>query len=302
MAEQKTLTLPDKGTKKTEPAAEVAENEVELPDLLAEAEQPEQPEQPEPVTEEVTENEPEVDPIAEKAMKMGWRPKDQFSGDPDTWVDAAEFVRREPLFEQIRKYKKKVEDAERNVRKLAEHNSKVEKVAFERAIETLKKQKVDALESGDHRRVVEIDDEIAQRRANAMPPPNHNPFDDWLKENTWYEDNPEMADVADRAGMRYKSMHPEADANECFEYAFRAVKKQFPNEFGDAGERAAEQPQRAKPKAPAVESGRSQAVKKTYFNQLTQEEQQYVSSMLRVPGITLDKESYAKQVIDMRGR
>ena len=55
-----------------------------------EATPPEKPEvAPEP--------DPEPDPVSaseEKASAIGWRPKDQWKGDPDKWVDADAFLKK----------------------------------------------------------------------------------------------------------------------------------------------------------------------------------------------------------------
>lgn len=44
---------------------------------------------------------PEYTKIELEAMDMGWRPKSEFNGDEDDFIDAKEFVRRKPLFDKI---------------------------------------------------------------------------------------------------------------------------------------------------------------------------------------------------------
>ena len=39
--------------------------------------------------------------IEERASAQGWRPKDEWDGDPDEWVSAREFVRAGELFKKI---------------------------------------------------------------------------------------------------------------------------------------------------------------------------------------------------------
>ena len=50
----------------------------------------------------------QVDPFIEKASAAGWRPLEEYDGDPEQWVDAKEFVKRAPLYEQMRKIKKEI--------------------------------------------------------------------------------------------------------------------------------------------------------------------------------------------------
>ena len=51
---------------------------------------------------------PTLSPIEEKAIQMGWRPKDQFEGDEEEFIDAKEFVRRQPLFDRIENQNKQL--------------------------------------------------------------------------------------------------------------------------------------------------------------------------------------------------
>ena len=37
------------------------------------------------------------DPIETRALEMGWRPKEEFDGNEEDFIDAKEFVRRKPL-------------------------------------------------------------------------------------------------------------------------------------------------------------------------------------------------------------
>ena len=44
---------------------------------------------------------PELSAVEQKAIEMGWKPKDNFDGEETDFIDAAEFVRRKPLFDKI---------------------------------------------------------------------------------------------------------------------------------------------------------------------------------------------------------
>jgi hypothetical protein len=60
-----------------------------------------------PVVEEkevVTETPVELSPDEQRAMEHGWRPKEEWEGDPEDWVSAREFNRRGELFARIAKY------------------------------------------------------------------------------------------------------------------------------------------------------------------------------------------------------
>jgi cytochrome c556 len=52
-------------------------------------------------TEAPVEQAPQRSDIETRALEMGWRPKEEFEGSEDDFIDAKEFVRRKPLFEKI---------------------------------------------------------------------------------------------------------------------------------------------------------------------------------------------------------
>lgn len=188
-------------------------------------------EETEEVVEEVKEEKP--DPLVEKATTMGWRPKEEFEGDPDSWVDAGEFVRRKPLFDEIHKQKREIKSVRETISKFKNHHERVQEAAYKQAIEDLKREKLQALESADHSRVVEIDDEIAVRRAN--PPqrePEDNPeFDSWVDHNPWYNTDSVMRAAADTAGKQFIKSNPDASKEDIYEYAETIVKKKFADKF-----------------------------------------------------------------------
>lgn len=242
----------------------------------------------------------EIDPLEARAREMGWRPKEEFDGDEVTWVDAGEFVRRKPLFDEIHKNKRKVADLEKSFTKLKDHHERVREAAYKQAIEELKAEKLKALEEQDHRRVVEIDDEIAEKRANPpRPEPVENPeFDEWVEGNQWYMTDKEMKAVADRAGKQFLQTNPDADRADIYEYAESVVKKRFSDKF-KPDRQAAPNSNRAKPSMVDNSSMQSRQ-SKTYWDRLDGDEKRTVLDLMSdIPGF--NKEQYAKDVLTLKG-
>ena len=52
--------------------------------------------------------------IEQRAMDLGWRPKEDFEGDEATFIDAAEFVRRQPLFDKIESMGRELKETKRS--------------------------------------------------------------------------------------------------------------------------------------------------------------------------------------------
>src|SRR3990172_4739307 len=55
------------------------------------------------------------------ARAQGWKPKEEFTGDPALWVDAKEFVGRAPLFDKIKTQSKDLKEIRKTVDAMAKH-------------------------------------------------------------------------------------------------------------------------------------------------------------------------------------
>ena len=95
-----------------------------------------------PNTEEV--KTPELTPIEQKAMEMGWRPKTEFEGEEDDFIDAKEFVRRKPLFDKIETQSRELKNVRKAIEALKEHYGSREKAAVQQAIDALTAAKEEA--------------------------------------------------------------------------------------------------------------------------------------------------------------
>lgn len=209
----------------------MAESAEEKPQKSGEQEQQEQQD-----TQSDRQTETPDNPVEVVARKMGWMPKEEYHGDPDKWVDAQLYLERSPQFyDKNRKLSRKVRELEGTVANLTEHYRKVEQNAYQRAMEDLKRAKVQALEEGNHAKVVEIDDQMNKIKPGpAVNPAPRGPdpaFEKWVERNSWYTDDEEMADTADSIGLRYAQLNPDKDPEEVFEYTERRIKKLFPDKF-----------------------------------------------------------------------
>jgi hypothetical protein len=151
-------------------------------------------------------------PVQEEALQQGWVPKAEFDGDVERWVDAGEFLRRGELFRKIESQSKEIKETKRALAELAKHNAKIREVEYARAVEALKVQKKTALAEGDADRVVEIDDKLDlvkdqqrqfanQQVAQPIPQEVHPELQNWISNNSWYENNKAMRGWADARGL-----------------------------------------------------------------------------------------------------
>lgn len=115
--------------------------------------------QQEPGTEIPGEGEDQVTEITERdfeaeAREHGWRPKEEFKGDPTHWVDAEAFMKRAdemmPLLKATNARLKRDLDAMRkDLKRATAHFEGAEKRAYDRAKAEIEQKIEDAVESGD---------------------------------------------------------------------------------------------------------------------------------------------------------
>jgi hypothetical protein len=237
--------------------------------------------------------------IEDRARSAGWRPKEEFDGDPSKWVSAETFVAKGELIERIEQLGKKLKDSDKTIAMLKEHHSKVKESEFKRAVEFLKQQKKQAYESGDVDKIIEIDDKIAEVRETQKAqkqqaqidesPDSHPAFQSWVSENKWYETDSEMRADADAFGEAYARNNTDKTPQEVLEYVSKKIKKTYPEKFTN--------PNRNKPTG--VEgSGTRQGSSRDTFT-LTEEEARVMNTFIRNGVMT--KEDYIKEVKAMRG-
>jgi hypothetical protein len=124
--------------------------------------------------------------VEQEALALGWVPQDQFRGDPARWVDAESFVTRgkeimpilrknneklvgtvESLSQELGTIKQQLADAAESMAEFKAYHDETAKRAYEQAVRDLKAQKKEALAEGDHDRVIEIDEGLADLRDQA---------------------------------------------------------------------------------------------------------------------------------------
>ena len=242
----------------------------------------------------------QVSSIEDRAREQGWRPKEEFDGEPSKWVSAETFVAKGELIDRIESLGKKLKDSEKTIKMLSEHHAKVKDSEFKRAVEFLKSQKKLAYESGDVDKIIELDDKIAevrdtqkaqkQQEAVNETPEVHPAFQSWVSENKWYEKNTEMRADADAFGEAYARNNPDKTPADVLEYVAKKIRKAYAEEF--------QNPNRNRPSGVEGGSGNRQGVSRDSFT-LTEEETRVMNTFVR-NGV-MEKEDYIKQVKAMRG-
>lgn len=163
--------------------------------------------------------------IEQAAREMGWKPKEEFRGDPAKWTDAETFVSRgENFIPILRADREKLRGENADIRaaltetqtllrasqeaieELRKYHTEDTQRQVEKARKDLVKQLKQARDEGDVDAEVEIQDELSKiRTAQAAPPAAPAPkppaapapqpdaaFAAWSANNAWFATNPRL--------------------------------------------------------------------------------------------------------------
>lgn len=181
----------------------------------------------------------ELTPIQQKAAEQGWKPKDQFQGEPDDFIDAAEFVRRGELFEKIDRQNREVKQLKDALHAFKAHHTKVKEAEYNRALKAVEAARKKAFDEGDRdqffaleQQMDSIKDEAAlvKEAAKVVDAPQIPPaLETWAEKNSWYQSNRAMTAFADRLGVELHAKGFTLD--QALREIDAEVRKEFPEKF-----------------------------------------------------------------------
>lgn len=185
----------------------------------------------------------EFSEIEQKALSMGWKPKEEFEGNPDDWRDAKEYVDRDSLFRKIHNQGRELRKTQEALNALIEHNKKLSEAQREAERERLNAAKAEALEDGDYGKATNIDTEIDamnQAEDDILNVPEFEPtpeeselFVQFKDRNQWYGTNEEITEVADMLANRFVAQKQAAGERYTEQDVYSFVESRVPNHFPD---------------------------------------------------------------------
>lgn len=252
-------------------------------------------------TQEQVEQKPALTPIEQKALDMGWRPREEFNGSDDDFIDAKEFVRRAPLFEKIEGQSKEIKSVKRALEALNQHYTKVRETEFDRALKALEEAKAQAVEDADGAAVVKLDKQIRAaeagleevKQASQRPIVEDSPqvppeFAAWENKNPWYKSVKYMRVWADELGVQLSSQG--LSPREVLKKVEQAVREEFPDKFINKNKASA-------PDVESGSSGRGTQAKETF--ELTEQERKIMNTLVSTKQMT--KEQYLADLKKIKG-
>lgn len=231
--------------------------------------------------EEVTEDEivetvvvdPEQAQYEERARRQGWRPKEEYAGDPSRWVDAKTFVekgeavlpvlrerfhkmeeRATATDRELRETRKQLEDTTRVIVELRDMSRVAEERAYARAARDLESREREAVREASEEKfdLLRREREALEQSRPKPPPvaaaaptppsppaPTSNPIvDSWISENPWFQSDPVLNSLAIDEDRQVKASHPDWSVQEQLAEVKRRVVDRFPEKFGNTRRKA----------------------------------------------------------------
>ncbi len=134
-----------------------------------------------------------VDASETSARALGWRPKDEFTGDVKNWYPADEFLRRGDLLAEISKRGNENKQLRESFDMIAKRFEQQEKQAYEAALAKLRQERDLAIDIGDRHKVYDIENKIAAVNKPIESPANTGPKQEVLefvnRNSAWFNDN-----------------------------------------------------------------------------------------------------------------
>ena len=187
--------------------------------------------------------------IEERARQMGWTEREDFRGNPDNWVDAETFVSRAdtslPIAKgTIKRLEGELAGVKQTLAEFSEFYKGAEKRAYDRALKDLQAREIEAVEEGDTDKFKKVRDEYnnlikdhpmagGQGKPASGPVDNQTIIQEWIAQNEWYSENEEMFEYANKMDKFLGMKNQGKDPREHMASVLEAVKKKFPDYFGN---------------------------------------------------------------------
>jgi len=179
--------------------------------------------------------------VEEKARQMGWVSQEEWKGDPGKWRPAEEFVERgENIIPILKDRVSKLEEELQISLKLNKAEIEAVKKAtlaqaqkdYEKQLDELRKQKFEAVQSGDVEQYTKIERQEKNLKPPEEPKSQETPvFAEWKAKNSWYGADKDLTDWAEFVAAKIHTENPNMEEKAFYESVASRVKTQYPDKF-----------------------------------------------------------------------
>ena len=176
---------------------------------------------------------PELNPVEQKAWDQGWRPEEQFDGNPDNWKTADSYILYGEMQEQIRGVKHESSRKEAEFEARIQNLNKLHEAQQKNAIDSLKAQQRQAVEEADTAEFDRLQGQIDSHQtieSDPLAPAKDPVIEAWESANPWINDpSSEKAQQA-QALWSVAASKPGATAQSALDYVDDQLSKLHPTE------------------------------------------------------------------------
>lgn len=192
-----------------------------------------------------------------KAHALGWRPKDEFSGDPEKFTDAKTFLQRAndniPMLRenyrkmdmQNQKLSEQIEQLTKQVAGVNQRLSEAEKRGYEKAVADIEAAQRAAALDGDMEKydalqkrkadlsIKEAAPQAPQTQSEPLPTADLIALEIFQSQNPWFKQDAELNEDMCAYVMGIKSRNPNISMSEVLQKAKEKVVKANPQKFAN---------------------------------------------------------------------
>lgn len=199
--------------------------------------------------EEVIVDQEPVRDFESEAKAQGWKPQEEFTGDPNKWVDAETFVERGEQYVGILKGKfdrleQRLRDQEQltaDVKTLYQRQAESDKKRIGELVTQLEAKREQAVTEGDGAAFTQLDKQLNQAREAqrtlaqqpAKQPVQAQPWaQEWMSENPWYGKDDSATVVAENFANKLRASGVQLTERQFLDKVSEHVKTEFPRLAG----------------------------------------------------------------------
>lgn len=205
------------------------------------------------------ENKPEWTPNDDerRALANGWRPQNEYNGDPDLWKSAKLFNRDGELYDYISQSKKELGSVKQALQQLDARNQQIAEASYKRGLEDNAKRMREAAAIGDIKTVDTLREELVNLDRPQRATQNTNAQSDFKEENirqlqyfkarnAWFDatrpENFEIVKYTTEADKLLGMTHPGLSPLDHFKMLEDNVKAKFSDRFNSPSTVAGDSP------------------------------------------------------------
>jgi len=197
----------------------------------------------------------------EEARLQGWVEKEDFRGDPVSWVDAETFVKKgreinpilrannEQLKRSISNLERQNSNLIRELSDLRKQQVAINKRDFTTTVNEIKSLRMQALRAGDEEKFLQLDnrldtllnkrreligeEDVSTGEGNSPPQENYDPeFMAWVEDNNWYGRDEFRTTAVNHVAEVMRERYPNLTGRKFLDAVLRESKRRYPEDFG----------------------------------------------------------------------